>query len=33
VIEVPLREEEWLVEGRSPFLNVNTPDELRSALG
>jgi molybdopterin-guanine dinucleotide biosynthesis protein A len=33
VTEVPLREDDWLLEGRSPFLNVNTPDELRSALG
>ncbi len=31
VLEVPVREEDWTVEGRSPFLNVNTPDDLRSA--
>jgi molybdopterin-guanine dinucleotide biosynthesis protein A len=29
----PLRfaEEQWLVDGRSPFTNANTPDEWRSA--
>ena len=31
VVEVPVLEQNWAVEGRSPFLNVNTPDELRSA--
>lgn len=31
VLQVPIRVEEWSVEGRSPFLNVNTPGELRSA--
>jgi molybdopterin-guanine dinucleotide biosynthesis protein A len=31
VVEVPVLEENWAVEGRSPFLNVNTPDEFRSA--
>lgn len=29
VLEVPVREEDWTVDGRSPFLNVNTPDDLR----
>lgn len=29
LLEVPVREEDWTVEGRSPFLNVNTPDDLR----
>lgn len=31
LLEVPVREEDWAVDGRSPFLNVNTPDDLRSA--
>ncbi len=31
VLEVPVREEDWAVEGRSPFLNLNTPEEFRDA--
>jgi molybdopterin-guanine dinucleotide biosynthesis protein A len=27
-----VRDADWAVEGRSPFLNVNTPEELRGAL-
>ena len=28
---VRIRDADWLVEGRSPFTNVNTPDEWRAA--
>lgn len=31
VKKVRIRDSEWLVEGRSPFLNANTPDEWRTA--
>jgi molybdopterin-guanine dinucleotide biosynthesis protein A len=30
VARVPIREADWLVEGKSPFLNANTPQEWRS---
>jgi len=28
---VPIRDEDWLVEGHSPFLNANTPEDWRRA--
>ncbi|HLY73728.1 MAG TPA: molybdenum cofactor guanylyltransferase [Planctomycetota bacterium] len=28
---VPIRDDDWLVEGRSPFLNANTPEDWRRA--
>ena len=28
---VPVRDSDWAQEGRSPFLNANTPEEWRSA--
>ena len=31
VEKIPIRAADWLVDGRSPFLNANTPDEWRSA--
>lgn len=31
VREVPIREEQWLVDGRSPIFNANTPDDWRDA--
>jgi molybdopterin-guanine dinucleotide biosynthesis protein A len=31
VLRVPVREEDWTVEGRSPFLNLNTPGDVRAA--
>ena len=31
VCRLPLRIEDWLVEGRSPFFNANTPSEWDSA--
>jgi molybdopterin-guanine dinucleotide biosynthesis protein A len=31
VERVRIRDGDWLVEGRSPFLNANTPDEWRTA--
>ncbi|HEX7901999.1 MAG TPA: molybdenum cofactor guanylyltransferase, partial [Planctomycetota bacterium] len=30
VARVPIREADWKVDGRSPFLNANTPSEWRS---
>jgi len=31
VEKVRIRDAEWAVDGRSPFLNANTPDEWRTA--
>lgn len=31
VLEVPIRDEDWQVEGRSPLFNANTPEEWRDA--
>jgi molybdopterin-guanine dinucleotide biosynthesis protein A len=31
VLRLPVREEDWTVEGRSPFLNLNTPADFREA--
>ena len=31
VARVPIREADWMVDGRSPFLNANTPAEWRAA--
>lgn len=31
VVRVRIPDREWLVDGRSPFLNANTPGEWRSA--
>lgn len=31
VARVPIREADWKVDGRSPFLNANTPAEWRAA--
>ena len=31
VARVPIKEADWKVDGRSPFLNANTPQEWRSA--
>ena len=31
VEKVRIRDSEWRVDGRSPFLNANTPDEWRTA--
>jgi molybdopterin-guanine dinucleotide biosynthesis protein A len=28
---IRIRDSEWLVDGRSPFLNANTPDEWHTA--
>ncbi|HEV3026214.1 MAG TPA: molybdenum cofactor guanylyltransferase, partial [Planctomycetota bacterium] len=28
---VPIRDEDWLVEGHSPFLNANTPEDWSRA--
>ena len=30
VIEVPLRDEDWAVDGHSPLFNANTPDDWSS---
>jgi molybdopterin-guanine dinucleotide biosynthesis protein A len=27
VLEIPVREADWLVDGRSPFTNANTPED------
>jgi molybdenum cofactor guanylyltransferase len=31
VEKVRVRDQDWLVDGRSPFLNANTPEEWRTA--
>jgi molybdopterin-guanine dinucleotide biosynthesis protein A len=31
VEKLRVKDQDWLVEGRSPFLNANTPDEWRTA--
>ena len=31
VERVRIRDADWLVEGHSPFLNANTPDDWRTA--
>lgn len=31
VERIRIRDSEWLVDGRSPFLNANTPEDWRSA--